>query len=100
MSNITTELTSQAPGSLNTPADKITFYIFHILPEWMAAATLFGFRMREIFQTGLSGDNRWRDERPDEREDRLEEEREKEDKKKAMIKVSVASRFDDAIKYS
>ncbi|KAF9491937.1 hypothetical protein BDN71DRAFT_1474525 [Pleurotus eryngii] len=100
MSNITTELTSQAPGSLNTPADKTTFYIFHILPEWMAAATLFGFRMREIFQTGLSGDNRWRDERPDEREDRLEEEREKEEKKKAMIQVSVASRFDDAVKYS
>lgn len=70
MGNTTTSLTSTAPGSLNTTGPRVTFYLFHMLPEWIAIAVLFGFNVREIFVTGLFGDHRWRDETPEEKQKR------------------------------
>lgn len=52
----TDSLTSTAPGSLNDPASKTTFYIFHIVPEWICSVVLLGIDVRERFDTGLFGD--------------------------------------------
>ncbi|KAF8882721.1 hypothetical protein BD779DRAFT_913468 [Infundibulicybe gibba] len=62
MFNTTTSLDSRAPGALNSPGSKALFYIFHILPEWMAALILFGFNIRQMLGTGKWGDWRWKDE--------------------------------------
>ncbi|KAL0956713.1 hypothetical protein HGRIS_002835 [Hohenbuehelia grisea] len=94
MSNYTTSMGDMGPHSLNTSSAKISFYICHVLPEWISAATLFGFNMREIFHTGLSGDNRWRDEHPDEAEERQEREEAKRIRNNQIIKITASSRFD------
>ncbi|KIJ67695.1 hypothetical protein HYDPIDRAFT_107161 [Hydnomerulius pinastri MD-312] len=54
----TTSLISKAPGSGNTPVEKATFYIFHMLSDWMAIALLLVPNVREMFATGMWGD--WR----------------------------------------
>ncbi|KAH7888814.1 hypothetical protein F5I97DRAFT_1802893 [Phlebopus sp. FC_14] len=54
----TTSLTSTAPGSGNTAAEKATFYVFHIFSDWLAAALLLIPNIKEIFNTGTWGD--WR----------------------------------------
>ena len=77
MSNTTSSLHSTAPGSQNTRKEKVLFYIFHILPEWTTAAILACLNVREMFQTGPSGDYQWRDETREEKEKREEKEREK-----------------------
>lgn len=50
----------RGPGSLNSSGAKAAFYIFHILPEWLAVAILLCFNTRKIFGTALWGD--WRGE--------------------------------------
>lgn len=52
----TTSLTSLGPHSLNDPESKRTFYIFHAVPEVLAAAILFSVNVREVFGTGMFGD--------------------------------------------
>ncbi|KAF8844738.1 hypothetical protein BDN67DRAFT_962697 [Paxillus ammoniavirescens] len=54
----TTSLTSTAPGSGNTPVEKTTFYVFHMLSDWMATMLLLVPNVREMFATGMWGD--WR----------------------------------------
>ncbi|KAJ3529945.1 hypothetical protein NM688_g7782 [Phlebia brevispora] len=61
MHNKTPSLTSTAPGSLNTATSKATFYVFHALPEWLAAAILLAVNVRERFGTGRFGDYRFTD---------------------------------------
>ncbi|KAF8577592.1 hypothetical protein K439DRAFT_1364382 [Ramaria rubella] len=58
MHNTTNSLLSQGPGSLSSPSAKALFYIFHMVPEWTAAALIFSLNSREIFNTGPFGD--WR----------------------------------------
>jgi hypothetical protein len=58
----TTSLTSTAPGSQNTPAEKAAFYVFHILPEWISVLILLLCNVRDMFGTGMFGDHRFRDE--------------------------------------
>jgi len=58
MYHYTTSLTSTAPGSGNTPGEKSTFYLFHMLSDWMAAALLLLPNVRGMFATGMWGD--WR----------------------------------------
>ena len=53
----TTSLTSTGPSSLNDPASKATFYVFHAGLELLAAAVLLGVNVREMFGTGLTGDH-------------------------------------------
>jgi len=65
----TTSLTASSP--LNTPGSKALFYIFHVLPEWLATLILLGIDVRETFGTGLFGDWRLWDERKKERVKRL-----------------------------
>lgn len=68
MYHTTTSLISMSPSSLNTVTAKATFYIFHMIPEWMAVALLLGFNVREMFGTGAFGD--WRGETPSQKERR------------------------------
>jgi hypothetical protein len=70
MHNTTTSLTSTSSGSQNTPAEKAAFYIFHIIPEWMSVLILLSCNVRDIFGTGMFGDNRARDESQREKEAR------------------------------
>ena len=65
----TTSLTASSP--LNTPGSKALFYIFHVLPEWLASAILFGDNIRKTFGTGLIGDWRLWDETEKERVKRM-----------------------------
>ncbi|KAI6033039.1 hypothetical protein F5J12DRAFT_195757 [Pisolithus orientalis] len=58
MYNRTTSLTSTAPGSGNTVSEKVTFYIFHMLSDWLACFIFLVPNIREIFNTGMWGD--WR----------------------------------------
>ncbi|KAF9244869.1 hypothetical protein BU15DRAFT_41673 [Melanogaster broomeanus] len=68
MHHYTTSLTSTAAGSGNTPAEKLTFYVFHMLSDWMAAALLLLPNVREMFATGMWGDWRAMDALPQEPE--------------------------------
>ena len=67
-----------APSVLNTPGVKATFYIFHVLPEWVVILMLYGDNVRKIFGTGLVGD--WR------RVDETDKQREKREKQEAKRK--------------
>ncbi|RPD57694.1 hypothetical protein L226DRAFT_615215 [Lentinus tigrinus ALCF2SS1-7] len=60
----TTSLLSDAPGSLNSLQSKITFYIFHSSPEYLAVAILITLDVRRVFMTGLWGDRRYADPKP------------------------------------
>jgi hypothetical protein len=60
----TPSLDSTEPGTLNSPGAKASFYILHVLPEWIASAVLLGFNTRKIFATGAFGDWRGVDDRP------------------------------------
>jgi len=51
----TTALESTAPGSLNSSASKLTFYMFHMAPEFVTAAALFSVNLREMYRTGPLG---------------------------------------------
>ncbi|KAJ3529946.1 hypothetical protein NM688_g7781 [Phlebia brevispora] len=64
MHNKTPSLTSTGPGSLNSMTSKATFYIFHVLPEWLAATTLLAINVRQTFGTGMFGDYRLLDKKP------------------------------------
>lgn len=52
----TTALDSTAPGSLNGIGSHACFYVFHVAPEFLVAATVLCINAREIFGTGLGGD--------------------------------------------
>ena len=80
------------PNSLNTSTGKAVFYIFHVLPEWLASVTLFSENIRKTFGTGLGGDYRARDETPSEKEKRhaaYEKRREKKAAKEAVYEMDV-----------
>ncbi|KAG0703251.1 hypothetical protein DFH29DRAFT_803726 [Suillus ampliporus] len=68
MYNRTTSLTSLAPGSGNTSSEKLTFYIFHMLSDWLAVALLLVPNIRSIYKTGMWGDWRAIDPLPQEQE--------------------------------
>ena len=58
----TPALTALGPGTLNSPASKATFYIFHAAPEFLAGAAFFVVNVKELCETGLFGDWRMSDE--------------------------------------
>ena len=68
----TTSLSASSP--LNTPRSKADFYIFHVLPEWLASLIIFGNNIRKTFGTGFFGDTRLWDETERERAERLKRE--------------------------
>jgi len=80
MHNRTTSISSTAPGSLSSKEEKMAFYVLQMLPEWMSAALLLLFNLREEFGTGLHGDFRWRDETPEQKEKREMKEQERREK--------------------
>ncbi|TFK74055.1 hypothetical protein BDN72DRAFT_893501 [Pluteus cervinus] len=60
-------LDSTAPGSQNRPIEKIMFYLFHVLPEWLVSFAFLGFNLRQMVGSGFFGDRRWNDETAEER---------------------------------
>ena len=90
MHNSMDSLQSMGPGSLNSSSDKVLFYIFHILPEWLSAALLFIFNARQTFSTGFVGDWRYHDETPQELEKRLKGEAKHREKLKLAVLSSPA----------
>jgi hypothetical protein len=58
------------------------FYIFHVLPEWLAICILFSENIRKTFGTGLFGDWRGKDETETQKTKRLAKRAAKEEKKK------------------
>ena len=84
-------LDSTAPGTLNSPGAKASFYILHILPEWIAAATLLAFNTRKIFGTGVLGDWRGIDDRPVDIERREKRKAKQAAKKAAKLGGGVAT---------
>lgn len=68
MRTTTTSMTSTAPGSQNTPAEKAAFYILHIVPEWISVLVLLLCNLRDVFGTGMFGDYRAKDETEGEKE--------------------------------
>jgi hypothetical protein len=77
MHNTITSLLTRGPGSLSDSSAKATFYVFHVLPELIASLLYFGLNIRKMFNTGLAGDVRFRDETPEEKEKRLKKEAER-----------------------
>lgn len=70
-----------APSPLNTPRSKAAFYIFHVVPEWLASVIIFGCNIRKTFGTGFVGDKRLWDETETERVERLKKEAKREAKR-------------------
>ncbi|KAF4581257.1 hypothetical protein EYR40_002843 [Pleurotus pulmonarius] len=60
--NTTSSFASTESGALDSPTDKALFYVFQILPEWLAVLVLFGVNVREVIGCGAAGDWRGRDE--------------------------------------
>lgn len=83
MYNMTDSPLSVGPHSLNSPGAKACFYVFHILPEWLASLILFSTNLRQLFGTGPFGDLRKVDETEERRKKRLEKEKKKAEKKAA-----------------
>ncbi|KAF9462282.1 hypothetical protein BDZ94DRAFT_1261516 [Collybia nuda] len=82
MFNTTSSITSTEPGSLNSTGAKTTFYVLHVLPEWLANTLLFGFNIRRMYGTGMFGDWRNEDETEEERKKREMKELKKAEKKR------------------
>jgi len=72
----------RGPNPLDSSTAKAMFYIFHMLPEWLAVLVLFSVNVRKTFGTALCGDIRWRDETP--KEKRLAGRAKKEEKKEGI----------------
>jgi len=68
-------------NSLNSSSAKALFYIFHVLPEWLAIFILLSQNVRKTFGTGLFGDWRAKDETEKEKKKRLLKQAAKEAKK-------------------
>jgi hypothetical protein len=66
-----TKVTSLTESKLNRPGEKAAFYIFHILPEWLATVVLLVDNIRKTFGTGLAGDWRFKDETGREKKKRI-----------------------------
>lgn len=95
MSVMPTRISSLTERSrLNTPQGKAAFYIFHVLPEWLATVTLFSVNIRKTFGTGLAGDWHYRDETEKERKKRITSEDKRRAKKAAR---EAANRSDNVI---
>jgi hypothetical protein len=84
----------RGPNPLDSSTAKAMFYIFHILPEWLAMLALFSVNVRKTFGTALFGDWRWRDETPKEKEKRLAWEAKREEKKKKGISIANTKKDD------
>jgi hypothetical protein len=84
----TTSLSS--PSVLNTPLAKAGFYVFHVLPEWLASLILFGNNIRKTFGTGLVGDWRIMDETEKQRLKREEKMAKRQQKKMALVDTEKA----------
>ncbi|KAF7340044.1 hypothetical protein MVEN_01922400 [Mycena venus] len=81
MRSTTPDIHSPGHQAQNTGADKAAFYVVHLLPEWIVVFCLCAFNVKDICQTGFTGDNRWWDETPKEREKREKKEQERARKK-------------------
>ena len=83
LSVMPTRVTSLTESRLNRPGEKAAFYIFHVLPEWLATVVLFVDNIRKTFGTGLAGDWRLKDETEKEKEKRMASEEKRKTKRLA-----------------
>ncbi|KAJ7785842.1 hypothetical protein B0H16DRAFT_1400580 [Mycena metata] len=90
MRSTTSNLATPDHQALNTRADKATFYVFHLLPEWIVVAMLCSFNLREICQIGFKGDSKWRDETPEEKAKREKKKQERAMKKAERLELKSA----------
>ena len=74
---------------LDTTSAKAAFYVFHVLPEWLASLILFANNMRKTFGSGPFGDWRVRDE--------TEKQRKKREAKEAKKKQGRLSAEDEEV---
>ncbi|KAJ7042700.1 hypothetical protein C8F04DRAFT_86610 [Mycena alexandri] len=90
MRSTTSNLATPDHQALNTGADKATFYVFHLLPEWIVVAMFCSINLREICQVGFKGDSKWRDETPEEKTKRERKEQERAMKKAERLELKSA----------
>ena len=76
----TPSFASAAFPSQNSGLSKAGFYVFHVAPEFLAAAILAALNVRRIFSTGMWGDTRGKDPPEPEAEEEQVQEPEKEQK--------------------
>jgi hypothetical protein len=86
MQSTTLAYESSGPGSYNTAGAKAAFYTLHVLPEWSVSVVLGILNVRQTFNTGSNGDERWWDETPEEKEKR--EKKEQKRREKELLKAS------------
>ncbi|KAF8812916.1 hypothetical protein BYT27DRAFT_6399129 [Phlegmacium glaucopus] len=79
-----------APSVLDTPRAKAAFYVFHVLPEWLASLILFGVNIRKTLGTGMWGDWRIKDETEKQRAKREKREAKRKNKKMQLIDTEKA----------
>ena len=87
----------RGPNPLDTSSAKALFYIFHMLPEWLAILILFSVNVRKTFGTALVGDFRWRDETPAEKQKRLARRAKKEEQKKGVLMENMTKGAADSV---
>jgi len=72
----------RGPSPLDSSSAKAIFYLFHVLPEWLAILVLLSVNVRKTFGTGSFGDIPWDDTTmPFEKEKRLAKQAAKEGEK-------------------
>ncbi|KZW01307.1 hypothetical protein EXIGLDRAFT_603040 [Exidia glandulosa HHB12029] len=82
------DLLFTGPGSQQSSGAKALFYVFHCLPEWLAAALLVLPNTRQLFRTGPWGDWRGHDGQKGCAEARKERREEREGKRLAITNTS------------
>jgi hypothetical protein len=87
----------RGPNPLDSSSAKAIFYIFHVLPEWLAILVLYSVDVRKTFGTALFGDWRWRDETPKEKQKRLARRAKREEKKKGILMGDTKKGNDDPV---
>ncbi len=80
-----------SPSPLDKGTAKAAFYIFHVLPEWIATLLLVGYNTRKTFGTGFIGDWRNKDETEKQRKKREAREAKKALRKKEKLSGSVGN---------
>ena len=63
MRDVTTSVSSTAPGSQNTPGEKALFYVLQVVPEFACVGALLCVNMKRMYGTGTWGD-RLKDPKP------------------------------------
>ncbi|KAF7306534.1 hypothetical protein MIND_00444700 [Mycena indigotica] len=92
MWHTTADIAAPTHAALNTRADKVMFYLFHVLPEWLVVTLLSLVNAKQVCNLGLRGDHRSKDETPEQREKRWAKVRAKKAKREQKKQEKAARR--------